>query len=168
MHGHCRQFQLLYGPKALSPTGALSPSSGHSQGADPQHSPRIDTPSDLISMAQNKAGDKRKSEGKDKLRRRYRPVRFCVCLTALQDLTVLFLKDGTPVWGQQKFMEGPGIWVTCVRNKEKSTVGELCDLFDSVSWVQPRTFVKASQTTLSAVERSVAAISGWRYLKTRR
>lgn len=65
-------------------------------------------------------------------------------------------------------MEGPGIWVTCVRNKEKSTVGELYDLFDSVSWVQPRTFVKASQTTLSAVERSVAAISGWRYLKTRR
>ncbi|KAH8099982.1 hypothetical protein BXZ70DRAFT_989692 [Cristinia sonorae] len=60
-----------------------------------------------------KTGDKRKSDGKDKSRRRYRP-------------------DGTPVWGQ-KSMDGPGVWVTCVRNKERSTVGELYDLFESLS-----------------------------------
>lgn len=33
-------------------------------------------------------------------------------------------------------MEGPGIWVTCVKNKEKSTVGELYDVFESVRiWI---------------------------------
>ena len=33
-------------------------------------------------------------------------------------------------------MEGPGVWVTCVKNKEKSTVGELYDVFESVRiWV---------------------------------
>ncbi|TCD70194.1 hypothetical protein EIP91_004373 [Steccherinum ochraceum] len=64
-------------------------------------------------MSQPQQGEKRKNDGKDRSRRRYRP-------------------DGTPVWGQ-KSMDGPGIWVTCVRNKEKSTVGELYDLFDSLA-----------------------------------
>lgn len=30
-------------------------------------------------------------------------------------------------------IDGPGIWVTCVKGKEKQTVGELYDLFESVS-----------------------------------
>ena len=30
-------------------------------------------------------------------------------------------------------MEGPGIWVTCVKGKEKQTVGELYDVFSTVS-----------------------------------
>ncbi|CCM03096.1 uncharacterized protein FIBRA_05216 [Fibroporia radiculosa] len=56
---------------------------------------------------------KRKSQGKDRSRRRYRP-------------------DGTPIWGQRS-VDGPGVWVTCVKGKEKQTVGELYDLFESVS-----------------------------------
>ncbi|KAI0749461.1 hypothetical protein C8Q80DRAFT_1162162 [Daedaleopsis nitida] len=56
---------------------------------------------------------KRKGDGRDKGRRRFRP-------------------DGTPIWGQ-KSIDGPGIWVTCVKGKEKQTVGELYDLFDSLS-----------------------------------
>ncbi|THH27864.1 hypothetical protein EUX98_g6323 [Antrodiella citrinella] len=71
-------------------------------------------------MSEHKSGEKRKSEGKDRSRKRYRP-------------------DGTPVWGQRS-LEGPGIWATCVRNKERSTVGELYDLFESLSkdlWPEP-------------------------------
>lgn len=30
-------------------------------------------------------------------------------------------------------MDGPGIWATCVKGKEKQTVGELYDLFENVS-----------------------------------
>ncbi|KAI0078791.1 hypothetical protein K474DRAFT_1659968 [Panus rudis PR-1116 ss-1] len=43
-----------------------------------------------------------------------------------------FRSDGTPIWGQ-RLMNGPGIWVTCVKGKEKQTVGELYDLFESVA-----------------------------------
>ncbi|KZT02615.1 uncharacterized protein LAESUDRAFT_744987 [Laetiporus sulphureus 93-53] len=56
---------------------------------------------------------KRKSSGKDKARRRYR-------------------QDGTPIWGQRT-VDGPGVWVTCVKGKEKQTVGELYDLFESLA-----------------------------------
>ncbi|KAI0710142.1 hypothetical protein C8Q76DRAFT_741272 [Earliella scabrosa] len=56
---------------------------------------------------------KRKAEGRDKGRRRFRP-------------------DGTPIWGQRS-IDGPGVWVTCVKGKEKQTVGELYDLFESLA-----------------------------------
>ncbi|KAI0733638.1 hypothetical protein C8Q72DRAFT_812332 [Fomitopsis betulina] len=57
--------------------------------------------------------NKRKSDGRDKGRRRYR-------------------SDGTPIWGQ-RVVDGPGVWVTCVKGKEKQTVGELYDLFGSLA-----------------------------------
>ncbi|TBU49750.1 hypothetical protein BD309DRAFT_1006016 [Dichomitus squalens] len=56
---------------------------------------------------------KRKADGRDKGRRRFRP-------------------DGTPIWGQ-RHIEGPGVWVTCVKGKEKQTVGELYDVFESLA-----------------------------------
>ncbi|KAI0711968.1 hypothetical protein C8T65DRAFT_807366 [Cerioporus squamosus] len=56
---------------------------------------------------------KRKAEGKDRSRRRFRP-------------------DGKPIWGQRS-IDGPGVWVTCVKGKEKQTVGELYDLFESLA-----------------------------------
>ncbi|KAI0956107.1 hypothetical protein AcV7_006601 [Taiwanofungus camphoratus] len=59
------------------------------------------------------ADGKRKSDGRHKGRRRYR-------------------SDGTPVWGQRS-IDGPGVWVSCVKGKEKQTVGELYDLFESLA-----------------------------------
>lgn len=41
-------------------------------------------------------------------------------------------QDGTPMWGKQS-VDGPGIWASCVKGKEKQTVGELYDLFEAVS-----------------------------------
>ncbi|KAJ2990526.1 hypothetical protein NUW54_g8442 [Trametes sanguinea] len=40
--------------------------------------------------------------------------------------------DGTPIWGQRQ-IDGPGVWVTCVKGKERQTVGELYDLFESLA-----------------------------------
>ncbi|KAI0635768.1 hypothetical protein C8Q77DRAFT_1052984 [Trametes polyzona] len=57
--------------------------------------------------------NKRKTDGRDKSRRRFRP-------------------DGTPIWGQRQ-IDGPGVWVTCVKGKERQTVGELYDLFESLA-----------------------------------
>ncbi|KAK7690855.1 hypothetical protein QCA50_005957 [Cerrena zonata] len=57
--------------------------------------------------------DKRKRDDRDKPRRRFRP-------------------DGTPVWGSQA-LNGPGVWVTCIKGKEKNTVGELYDVFESLA-----------------------------------
>ncbi|KAI1797271.1 hypothetical protein LXA43DRAFT_1138693 [Ganoderma leucocontextum] len=56
---------------------------------------------------------KRKSDGRDKARRRFRT-------------------DGTPIWGQRN-IDGPGVWVTCVKGKEKQTVGELYDVFEALA-----------------------------------
>ncbi|RPD61192.1 hypothetical protein L226DRAFT_560338 [Lentinus tigrinus ALCF2SS1-7] len=56
---------------------------------------------------------KRKADRRDKNRRRFRP-------------------DGKPIWGQRS-IDGPGVWVTCVKGKEKQTVGELYDLFESLA-----------------------------------
>jgi len=36
------------------------------------------------------------------------------------------------LWGKQS-IDGPGIWVSCVKGKEKQTVGELYDLFESLA-----------------------------------
>lgn len=41
------------------------------------------------------------------------------------------LQDGTQLWSKRT-IDGPGIWVTCVKGKEKQTVGELMDVFESV------------------------------------
>ncbi|KAH9929986.1 uncharacterized protein B0H18DRAFT_1209503 [Fomitopsis serialis] len=56
---------------------------------------------------------KRRTEARDGGRRRYR-------------------SDGTPIWGQ-RVIDGPGVWVTCIKGREKQTVGELYDLFDSLA-----------------------------------
>ncbi|KAK7035896.1 hypothetical protein R3P38DRAFT_2616418 [Favolaschia claudopus] len=40
--------------------------------------------------------------------------------------------DGTPVWGK-RYIDGPGVWVTCVKGKEKQAVGELYELFNSLA-----------------------------------
>lgn len=57
--------------------------------------------------------NKRKNQGKDKGRRRFR-------------------SDGTPIWGQRK-IDGPGVWASCVKGKEKQAVGELYELFESLA-----------------------------------
>lgn len=36
-------------------------------------------------------------------------------------------QDGTPI---QQTINGPSVWATCVRGKEKQAVGELYDLFE--------------------------------------
>lgn len=44
-----------------------------------------------------------------------------------------YRSDGvSPTW-VKRTIEGPGIWATCVKGKEKGTVGELCDLFESLA-----------------------------------
>ncbi|KAJ7042020.1 hypothetical protein C8F04DRAFT_1078050 [Mycena alexandri] len=39
-----------------------------------------------------------------------------------------YRSDGTPVWGK-RYIDGPGVWVTCIKGKEKQAVGELYELF---------------------------------------
>ncbi|KAF8825314.1 hypothetical protein HHX47_DHR7000719 [Lentinula edodes] len=39
-------------------------------------------------------------------------------------------KDGI---SSKRYVDGPGVWVSCVRGKERQTVGELYDLFHSVA-----------------------------------
>ena len=79
---------------------------------------------------------KRKAEGRDKGRRRFRPVSVIHTMYYTQciyhPLRSFDIQDGTPIWGQRS-IDGPGVWVTCVKGKEKQTVGELYDLFESVS-----------------------------------
>jgi tRNA acetyltransferase TAN1 len=44
-----------------------------------------------------------------------------------------YRSDGvSPTWAKRS-IEGPGIWATCVKGKEKGTVGELYDLFESLA-----------------------------------
>ncbi|KAF5340910.1 hypothetical protein D9758_012184 [Tetrapyrgos nigripes] len=43
-----------------------------------------------------------------------------------------YRSDGT-TGNSKKIVDGPGIWVSCVKGKEKQTVGELYDLFDSIA-----------------------------------
>ncbi|KAG2124221.1 hypothetical protein DEU56DRAFT_744708 [Suillus clintonianus] len=44
-----------------------------------------------------------------------------------------YRSDGvSPTWVKRS-IEGPGIWATCVKGKEKGTVGELYDLFESLA-----------------------------------
>lgn len=41
------------------------------------------------------------------------------------------MQDGSSIWGKRS-IDGPGVWVSCVKGKEKQTVGELYDLFEQV------------------------------------
>ncbi|GLB40252.1 putative THUMP [Lyophyllum shimeji] len=59
------------------------------------------------------ADTKRPSKSGDKKKRKYR-------------------SDGTPIWAK-RYIDGPGIWVSCVKGKERQTVAECYDLFDSVA-----------------------------------
>ncbi|KAH7926091.1 hypothetical protein BV22DRAFT_1128473 [Leucogyrophana mollusca] len=43
-----------------------------------------------------------------------------------------YRSDGTPTW-TKRAIDGPGVWASCVKGKEKQTVGELYDLFESVA-----------------------------------
>ncbi|KAI0045867.1 hypothetical protein FA95DRAFT_1607386 [Auriscalpium vulgare] len=43
-----------------------------------------------------------------------------------------YRSDGTPVWGKRS-IDGPGVWVSCVKGKEKQTVGELYDVFEHLA-----------------------------------
>lgn len=80
--------------------------------------------------------NKRKNDGRDKTRRRFRPVGFHTYDALMYQLTRLNrMQDGTPIWGQRQ-IDGPGVWVTCVKGKEKQTVGELYDLFESVCTIR--------------------------------
>ncbi|KAF4613780.1 hypothetical protein D9613_007485 [Agrocybe pediades] len=42
-----------------------------------------------------------------------------------------YRSDGTPIWGK-RHVEGPGVWVSCVKGKEKQTVGEIYELFEAI------------------------------------
>jgi hypothetical protein len=64
-------------------------------------------------------------------KKRYRSVRKSASLSSNVHVSC-HLQDGTPIWGKRS-IDGPGIWVSCVKGKEKQTVGELYDLFESVS-----------------------------------
>lgn len=75
---------------------------------------------------------KRKADGREKGRRRFR-------------------SDGRPIWGQRS-IDGPGVWVTCVKGKEKQTVGELYDLFESLAsemWPDDSTKIQKDGDELS-------------------
>ncbi|KAI0031200.1 hypothetical protein K488DRAFT_87041 [Vararia minispora EC-137] len=61
-------------------------------------------------MAESK---KRPSAGGERSKKRYR-------------------SDGTSIWAKRS-IDGPGVWVTCVKGKEKPTVGELYDLFEKLA-----------------------------------
>ncbi|KAH8117961.1 hypothetical protein DFH11DRAFT_868589 [Phellopilus nigrolimitatus] len=43
-----------------------------------------------------------------------------------------FRSDGTSIWTRRS-LDGPGVWVTCVKGREKQTVGEIYDLFESLA-----------------------------------
>ncbi|KAG6919182.1 hypothetical protein DXG01_008480 [Tephrocybe rancida] len=43
-----------------------------------------------------------------------------------------YRSDGTPIWAK-RYIDGPGIWVSCIKGKERQTVAECYDLFDSVA-----------------------------------
>ncbi|KAJ7761979.1 hypothetical protein DFH07DRAFT_739785 [Mycena maculata] len=43
-----------------------------------------------------------------------------------------YRSDGTPIWGK-RYIDGPGVWVTCVKGKEKQAVGELYELFNGLA-----------------------------------
>ncbi|KAI9511006.1 hypothetical protein F5148DRAFT_454674 [Russula earlei] len=43
-----------------------------------------------------------------------------------------YRSNGIPIWSKRA-IDGPGIWVSCVKGKEKPTVGELYDLFESLA-----------------------------------
>ncbi|KAH0833060.1 F-actin capping protein [Lanmaoa asiatica] len=44
-----------------------------------------------------------------------------------------YRSDGpTPTWAKRT-VDGPGVWASCVKGKEKQTVGELYDLFESLA-----------------------------------
>ncbi|KAG6867500.1 hypothetical protein C0993_002004, partial [Termitomyces sp. T159_Od127] len=40
--------------------------------------------------------------------------------------------DGTPIWAK-RYIDGPGIWVSCVKGKERQAVAECYDIFDSAA-----------------------------------
>jgi hypothetical protein len=79
------------------------------------------------------ADTKRPQQGGERpKKKRFRSVRESA--SPSDDLVFLprCAQDGTPIW-EKRSIDGPGIWVTCVKGKEKQTVGELYDLFESVS-----------------------------------
>ncbi|EIM90842.1 uncharacterized protein STEHIDRAFT_90713 [Stereum hirsutum FP-91666 SS1] len=43
-----------------------------------------------------------------------------------------YRSDGSSIWGKRS-IDGPGVWVSCVKGKEKQTVGELYDLFEQLA-----------------------------------
>jgi len=43
-----------------------------------------------------------------------------------------YRNDGTPLWGKRS-LDGPGVWVSCVKGKERQTVGELYDMFEPLA-----------------------------------
>ncbi|KAM6490557.1 hypothetical protein JOM56_013900 [Amanita muscaria] len=43
-----------------------------------------------------------------------------------------FRSDGTSIW-TRPHVDGPGVWASCVRGKEKGAVGELYDVFESLA-----------------------------------
>ncbi|KAF7327981.1 THUMP domain-containing protein [Mycena kentingensis (nom. inval.)] len=43
-----------------------------------------------------------------------------------------YRSDGTPIWGK-RHIEGPGVWITCVKGKEKQAAGEACELFNNLA-----------------------------------
>ncbi|KAJ7067125.1 hypothetical protein C8F01DRAFT_1120365 [Mycena amicta] len=57
-----------------------------------------------------------------------------------------YRSDGTPIWGRPH-IEGPGVWVTCVKGKEKQAAGEARELFQNLAsqlWPDTKEYRKLS------------------------
>nr|GAT48711.1 predicted protein [Mycena chlorophos] len=56
-----------------------------------------------------------------------------------------YRSDGTPIWGR-RVIEGPGVWVSCIKGKERQAASEVCELFKNLAEeIWPET--KAGGTT---------------------
>ncbi|KAF7316689.1 THUMP domain-containing protein [Mycena chlorophos] len=43
-----------------------------------------------------------------------------------------YRSDGTPIWGR-RVIEGPGVWVSCIKGKERQAASEVCELFKNLA-----------------------------------
>ncbi|TFY83627.1 hypothetical protein EWM64_g380 [Hericium alpestre] len=85
---------------------------------------------------------KRAAQGGDRAKKKYR-------------------SDGTPIWSKRS-IDGPGVWVSCVKGKEKQTVGEVYDVFERLAaelWPEepvPESLEDAAEDVEEDLEKQIA------------
>ncbi|KAF9004060.1 hypothetical protein BDQ17DRAFT_1399740 [Cyathus striatus] len=72
-----------------------------------------------------------------------------------------YRSDGTPIWSKPH-IDGPGIWASCVKGKEKQAVGELYDLFDSAKAGKDSNDLFDEDTELSIEEQIAKEVASMR------